>query len=81
LSDRRVFTAALFPVVATSDSKLAEAQLEAETYDDGFAQIVHCHQPRTVDAPTGDAGGIAPGAEAGMQIAWGVHPNPFFQQA
>ncbi len=69
-TDRRIFAAALFPLLAATDSKLAEAQLEAEVYDDGFAQIVHCNQPETVDAATGETDSIPPGTEAGIQIGW-----------
>jgi hypothetical protein len=67
---RDLFAATLFPVVAVPGSDLAEAQLEAEIYDDGFAQVVHCNQPTTVDAATGDDTQIAPGAETGVQIGW-----------
>jgi hypothetical protein len=67
---RTVFAATLFPVIAVPGSDLAQAQLEAEIYDDGFAQVVHCNQPTTVDAATGDPTQIAPGAESGIQIGW-----------
>ena len=67
---RKLFAASLFPVVATPDANLAVPDLEAQTYDDGFAQVIHCHQPPTVDTATGGTTGLAPGAEAGMQIAW-----------
>jgi len=67
--DRRLFAAALFPVVPTTSALLAGPDAEAQIYDDGFAQIVHAFQPPTFDAATG-AGGIPPGAEAGIQLAW-----------
>ena len=67
---RKLFAAALFPVVPFPNSNLSVADFEAETYDDGFAQIVHCHQPPTIDTATGATAGMAPGAEAGMQFAW-----------
>jgi hypothetical protein len=70
ITSRGLFAATLFPVVKVPGSDLAEAQLEAEIYDDGFAQIVHCNQPTSVDAATGDGTQIAPGAEAGIQIGW-----------
>jgi hypothetical protein len=69
-SDRKLFAAALFPVVTVPGSNLAGPDLEAETYDDGFAQVVHCRQPSTVDTATEVETGLAPGAEPGMQIAW-----------
>jgi hypothetical protein len=67
---RRIFAATLFPILAAPDSRYSEAQLEAEIYDDGFAQIVHCNQPETADAATLDPDQIAPGTEAGIQIGW-----------
>jgi hypothetical protein len=67
---RSLFAATLFPIVAVPPSNLAQAQLEAEEYDDGFAQIVHSNQPATVDAATLDPNQIAPGTEAGIQIGW-----------
>jgi hypothetical protein len=68
--DRRLFTATLFPILAAPDAKLAAAQLEAEIYDDGFAQVVHCQQARSIDAVSLDADQIAPGSDAGIQIGW-----------
>jgi hypothetical protein len=70
LHHRSLFAATLFPIVATPPANLAEAQLEAEEYDDGFAQIVHSNQPTTIDAATLDQNQIAPGTEAGIQIGW-----------
>jgi hypothetical protein len=68
---RSIFAATLFPVLnPTGGSEFAPAQLEAEIYDDGFAQVVHCNQPASVDTATGDNTQIAPGAEAGVQIGW-----------
>ena len=67
---RKLFAATLFPIVSVPPSNLAQAQLEAEEYDDGFAQIVHSNQPTTIDAATLDANQIAPGTEAGIQIGW-----------
>jgi hypothetical protein len=68
---RHVFASRLFPVVdPPTDPRLAQAQQEAEVYDDGFAQIVHSNQPATIDAATLDPSQIAPGSEAGIQIGW-----------
>jgi hypothetical protein len=67
---RSLFAATLLPIVAVPPSNLAQAQLEAEEYDDGFAQIVHSNQPTTIDAATLDPSQIAPGTEAGVQIGW-----------
>ena len=68
--NRSLFAATLFPIVAVPPSNLAQAQLEATEYDDGFAQIVHSNQPSTIDAATLDPTQIAPGTEAGIQIGW-----------
>jgi hypothetical protein len=67
---RQLFAARLLPIVKTPPSDLAEAQLEAEEYDDGFAQIVHSNQPTTIDAATLDTSQIAPGTDAGIQVGW-----------
>jgi len=68
---RPLFAARLFPVVAPpTDPRLAQPQLEAEEYDDGFAQIVHAHQPSTIDTATLDPNQIAPGTEPGIQLGW-----------
>jgi hypothetical protein len=69
-ASRKLFAASLFPVVATPAANLATPDLEAQIYDDGFAQVVHCNQPPTIDTATGGTTGLPPGAEAGMQIAW-----------
>jgi len=69
---RPVFAAVLFPVVASisNPQPYDDAQIEAQTYDDGFAQIVHCNQPATIDAAAGDGTQIVPGTDAGVQIGW-----------
>ncbi len=67
---RSLFAATLIPIVAFPPSNLREAQIEAEEYDDGFAQIVHSNQPTTIDAATLDQSQIAPGTEAGIQLGW-----------
>ncbi len=69
---RPVFAAVLFPVVATiaNPAPYDAAEVEAQTYDDGFAQIVHCNQPSTIDAAAGDDTQIVPGTDAGIQIGW-----------
>jgi hypothetical protein len=69
-TNRKLFAASLFPVVATPNANLATPDLEAQIYDDGFAQVIHCNQPPTIDTATGGTTGLAPGAEAGMQIGW-----------
>jgi hypothetical protein len=69
-ANRKLFAAVLFPVVQSPQATLAIVDLESEIYDDGFAQIVHCHQPPTFDTATGGTDGMAPGAEPGVQLAW-----------
>ncbi|MFZ0633850.1 MAG: hypothetical protein WA399_20045 [Acidobacteriaceae bacterium] len=67
-----VFASILFPTIfANYDSAtMDEAQLEADTYLDGFAKTVHASQPITSDAVTGDTTTIVPGTDAGIQIGW-----------
>jgi hypothetical protein len=71
-SGRPLFAAALLPVVALASQagNLTPPQLEAAEYDDGFAQVVHCNQPVTIDAATLQPNRIAPGSDAGIQIGW-----------
>jgi hypothetical protein len=71
-SGRPLFAAALLPVVslASQGGNLTPPQLEAAEYDDGFAQVVHCNQPATIDAATLQPDRIAPGSDAGIQIGW-----------
>jgi hypothetical protein len=69
LADRRpLFAAVLFPVDATGTID-DNAFSVAETYDDGFAQIVHVNQPQSNDAVLGDGNLSAP-ADIGVQIGW-----------
>ena len=67
---RPLFAATLLPIVATPSSNLAEAQKEAEEYDDGFAQVVHSNQPTTIDAATLETNQIAPATDTGVQLGW-----------
>jgi hypothetical protein len=66
---RQVFAAVLFPVDATAPID-DNAAIVAETYDDGFAQIVHVNQPLHNDAVIGDASVMPPAADIGVQIGW-----------
>jgi hypothetical protein len=67
---RPVFGAVLFPVNAGGAPTDPSATGEAETYDTGFAQIVHVHQPTANDATVGDGSGIPAPVDAGVQIGW-----------
>src|SRR6516164_718187 len=68
--DRKLFAATLFPVVPSPPASLADPDSEAQIYDDGFAQVVHSHQPPTFDTATGGTDGMVPAAEPGIQLAW-----------
>lgn len=69
---RQLFAATLFPVVdgIPNEKDYDDVQIEAETYDDGFAKIVHVHQPVSTDAAIGDRNQVKPGTDAGIQIGW-----------
>jgi hypothetical protein len=67
---RQLFAAVLFPVQNNHEPEYQQAFLEAFSYDDGFAKIVHCHQPSSADAAVGDVPRLAPATDAGIQIGW-----------
>lgn len=71
-TERPLFAATLFPVVDAipNESDYDDPQIEAETYDDGFAKIVHVHQPVSTDAAIEDRNQVKPGTDAGIQIGW-----------
>jgi len=66
---RQLFAAVLFPVDAVGAIDDAAFGV-AETYDDGFAKIVHLYQPQANDAVIGDNAGIPAATDAGVQIGW-----------
>ncbi len=75
---RQVFTPVLFPVanprgtpVTPDEAEIDQAIIEAESYDDGFAKIMHARQPDSLDAHIGDGKtATAAGSDAGIQIGW-----------
>lgn len=76
---RALFAAVVFPVTSTpgggapladAEAQLDEVQHEALTYDDGFARLVHCAQPDTLDAASGDHAKLPATTEVGLQIGW-----------
>jgi hypothetical protein len=69
-ASRPLFAPVLFPVDAAATSGYDEVFVEADLYADGFAQIVHCFQPQSIDATQTDPSTIAPGTDAGIQIGW-----------
>jgi hypothetical protein len=79
---RRVFSAVLFavhnpgPVTnpstgAPDERAIDTAIVEAESYDDGFAKLVHANQPDSLDAAVGDGKTqVHAASDAGVQIGW-----------
>lgn len=69
---RPLFAAVVFPVLSgtTPLTGVADATIEAETYDAGFASLVHTDQARTVDATSNTHGKLPPGTEAGVFVGW-----------
>jgi hypothetical protein len=67
--DRALFGPVLFPVPAPPVS-FDENLIEAETYDDGFAKIVHCAQPVNSDLLDNSPNALAPVQDAGIQLGW-----------
>src|SRR5215217_2661298 len=67
--ERTLFAPVLFPVPAPSLS-FDENILEAQTWDDGFAKIVHCAQPRHGDLLDNSTDPTAPVQDAGIQLGW-----------
>lgn len=75
-SAQDVFAAILFPTIfANYDSAtLDTAQIEADTYLDGFAKLVHANQPTTVNAVTGGSNNVVLNGAA--QIINSNEPTP-----
>jgi hypothetical protein len=70
-ASRTLFAPVLVPVSAKGIvPSFLEALSEAPEYDDGFARIVHCFQPRSADAAVGDQNQLAAATDAGIQIGW-----------
>src|SRR6516162_1805049 len=70
-TQRPLFAPLLFPVSQkTTPLGIDEANIEVQEYDDGFAKIVHCFQPRSVDAAIGDQNQLVAATDAGIQIGW-----------
>ena len=69
--DRPVFGAIQFPVdLPPLPSEDAHVFIEAETYADGFAKIVHGAQPVATGAVDTEPGGAAPVRDRGIRIGW-----------
>ena len=68
--ERTLFASVLFPVPVPPLS-FDENIVEAQTWDDGFAKIVHCTQPRSGDLlDDGTNPTITPVQDAGIQLGW-----------
>ena len=67
---RPVFAAVLFAVDATGTPGEDEAIAEAETYDAGFAQLVHVNQPTANDGVLGDPSELPAAVDVGIQVGW-----------
>jgi hypothetical protein len=65
-----LFAPVLFPVDAIATSGYDDVFVEADLYADGFAQVLHCFQPDSIDASQTDPSTIAPATDAGIQIGW-----------
>ena len=74
-TSRQLFTPVLFPVVddptvTPLPGNFDEAFLEVSRFNDGFAKIVHCGQPKYRDHLQETGNGKAPIQEQGIQLAW-----------
>jgi hypothetical protein len=67
---RALFGAVLIPTGLPSAGDYGEALLEAATYDDGFAKIVHAAQATTADATSNGHNELPPGTDAGLDVGW-----------
>ena len=69
---RSLFAPVLYPLESAGSfiAGYDEANQESQAYDDGFAKIVHCNQPRSADSATEDHNQLTPASDAGLQIGW-----------
>ena len=69
---RPLFAPVLYPLFGgvPNPNVYDTATLESESYDDGFAKIVHTNQPKSADAPTEDHNELTPASDAGLQLGW-----------
>jgi hypothetical protein len=70
---RQVFAPLLFPVLSpgdTPDGTYDNLFLETADYDDGFAKIVHAHQPRSRNLLEEKSDGAHPVKDAGVRLGW-----------
>lgn len=70
---RQLFAPLLFPVLdpgQVPDPGYDELFLEAASYDDGFAKIVHAHQPHSRNLLAEESDGAHPVKDAGVRLGW-----------
>lgn len=76
---RQVFAPLLFPVLFKANAadpdpvpegKLDQIQIEASEYDDGFAKIVHAHQPPSRNLLEEKNNGAHPVKDVGIRLGW-----------
>ncbi len=67
---RHVFAPLLYPVLSSHDGNYDDLFLETAELDDGFAKIVHCHQPPHRDPMVEEADGSYPTKEGGVYLGW-----------
>lgn len=68
---RPLFACVVFPVVPVAPSADYDTVFqEAETYDDGFAQIVHAFEPRSRSILETADTGLPPVKEVGIRLGW-----------
>ncbi|MFY2559935.1 hypothetical protein ACN469_20105 [Corallococcus terminator] len=67
---RALFAAVLFPVLAAPPGSYDDVFVEAESYDDGFAKIVHGAQPRTMGVVDLDPSDPLPVKDIGVRLGW-----------
>ncbi|WP_219518845.1 hypothetical protein [Nonomuraea ceibae] len=67
---RALFSAVQFPVLATPPGTFDDLFVEAASYDDGFAKIVHGAQPRTMGIADLDPSEPLPVKDIGIRLGW-----------
>jgi len=67
---RQVFAPLLYPVLNVHDGNYDKLFIETAEYDDGFAKIVHCHQPPHRDLLVEEADGSYPVKDTGISLGW-----------
>ncbi|MCM3872799.1 MAG: hypothetical protein ND895_19130 [Pyrinomonadaceae bacterium] len=78
-ASRQIFAPILFPVLFKEkpadpepppDGNYDDLFIEAAEYDDGFAKIVHAHQPHSRDLLAEESDGAHPVKDVGVRLGW-----------